>query len=438
MHGDPTDASHYHLVCSGCGQRRSDDGLTLGCGGTHEPGLWHTAYQSASFTPDPAQDGVFRYRTWLPVRRTLPTVGSTTVYRSERLAAALGLEELWVAFNGYWPERGGDLITGTFKELEASTVLGRIPEDAGTLVVASAGNTAAAFAELCSRHDVPVVIVIPAAALPRLRTRTPAGKLVRVIAVEGADYADAIAVGDALAQQPGFVPEGGTKNIGRRDGLATVLLAAVEAMGGLPAYYVQAIGSGAGAIGVHQAATRLRCRPGHASDALPQLLLAQNETYAPVHHAWHTGERPWLDGDEHEQRSAAQRAFAPELTNRRPPYDIRGGLLDALRESSGQMFTAGAHAARLAVNDFRELEGIDIEPAAGVALAALRSAVLAGRIDVTARVLLNITGGGRARLADDHVLTGYQPDLVVPGESVHDAESISEIAARIAVGTLQL
>ena len=316
-------------------------------------------------------------------------------------------------------------------------------------MVTSAGNTATAFAELCARHRVPVVIIVPASALPRLRTRTPASDLVRIIAVEGADYADAIALGDALAQLPGFTPEGGTKNVGRRDGLATVLLAAAEAMGGLPAYYVQAIGSGAGAIAAHQAALRLRCPSEPSpSGALPQLLLAQNTAYAPVHQAWTTGRRPWetapsspgpdwgVDSpyrSEQDQRIAAELAFAPELTNRRPPYDIPGGLREALTQSAGQVLAADDRAARAAMESFRTLEGIDIEPAAGVALAALQAAVRERRIDVEARVLLNITGGGRARLAEDHPLLRHRPDLVVPRDAVHCAESMAALAERAAV-----
>ncbi|MGF1425444.1 cysteate synthase [Kitasatospora sp. LaBMicrA B282] len=431
MHHAECHPAHYRLRCTVCGQRRPDDGLALGCPEPHAPGLLRTEYQDTAFTPDTAQQGVFRYHHWLPVRRTLPGTGRTAVHRSERLAASLGLRELWIAFNGYWPERGADLTTGSFKELEAATVLGRIPEDAGTLVVTSAGNTAAAFAELCARHRVPVVIVVPASALPRLRTRTPGGELVQVVAVEGADYADAIALGDALAQQPGFTPEGGTKNVGRRDGLATVLLAAVEAMGSLPDHYVQAIGSGAGALAVHEAALRLRCRPGHESEPLPRLLLAQNACYAPVQQAWQTGERPWLTGGEQDQRAAAERAFAPELTNRRPPYDLRGGLHEVLTESAGQVRTADAAAARAAMDAFHDLEGVDIEPAAGVALAALRDAVREGRLAPDARVLLNITGGGRARLALDHRLVGHEPALLVPREAAQRPGEVGELAARL-------
>ncbi|MFE9425697.1 cysteate synthase [Kitasatospora sp. NPDC006697] len=431
MHGDSNDANHYRLRCSVCGQRRADDGLALGCGAEHGPGLLRTEYRQAGLRPDPEQSGVFRYRHWLPVRRTLPGAGGSAVFRSERLAGSLGLRELWIAFNGYWPERGGDLETGSFKELEAATVLGRLPEGAGPLVVTSAGNTAIAFAELCARHRVPVVLVVPASVLPRLRTRTGADPHVRVVAVTGdadggcADYADAIALGDAIAARPGFVPEGGTRNVGRRDGLGTVLLAAAEAIGGLPAVYAQAIGSGAGAIAAHEAAVRIRCRrPG----PLPRLFLAQNAAFAPVHRAWRTGERSWETGCEEEQRLAADRAFAPELTNRRPPYDVRGGLCDALTESRGRLYTAAASAAKAAMDAFRELEGIDIEPPAGVALAALREAVREDRIDPAAPVLLNITGGGRARLARDHTLTELPADLRVPRSAVHQPGRVAELA----------
>ncbi|MEU4303507.1 cysteate synthase [Kitasatospora aureofaciens] len=422
-----TDAGHYRLVCCECGDRREDDGTALACPAPHGPSLLRTEYTRDGFTPDDRATGVYRYHRWLPVRRSLPDTGRTVVRRAERLGAMLGLRELWIAFNGYHPEWEADLTTGSFKELEAATVLGRLPESAGTLVVASAGNTAAAFAELCSRHDVPVVVVVPQSALGQLCSRTPYGPSVRLVAVADAEYADAIALADALAALPGFTAEGGTRNVGRRDGLGTVMLAAYEELGRLPDVYVQAIGSGAGAIAAHEAALRLRCTSGGQAGPLPRLVLAQNSCFAPVHTAWHTGVRPWEGADR--EPDAVHRAFAPELTNRRPPYDIAGGLADALRDSRGDVLTEDAAAARGAMDAFAELEGADIEPPAGIALAALRSALKDGRVAPGAAVLLNITGGGRARYRREHRLEANAPTLVVPREAAHDARSVAEIAA---------
>ena len=84
------------------------------------------------------------------------------VYRSEGLAAKLGLENLYIAFNGYWPEKGALLETCTFKEFEAAVVLQNARENGVEgLIVASAGNTARAFAHLSAVTGFPVVIVVP-------------------------------------------------------------------------------------------------------------------------------------------------------------------------------------------------------------------------------------------------------------------------------------
>ena len=60
------------------------------------------------------------------------------------------------------------------------------------------------------------------------------------------------------------------------------MLAAVEAIGRLPDVYVQAVGSAAGALAVHEAALRL-IGDGRFGDRPPRLVLAQNAPFAPMH-----------------------------------------------------------------------------------------------------------------------------------------------------------
>src|SRR5580658_3794223 len=122
-----TPRRHYALVCSSCGRRETDDGLTLDCSGNHAPALIRTEYTEPGFSPKPDRDDLFRYRSWLPVVRVPENVGRPAVYRSNGLGKALGLPNLWIAFSGYWPERGASLQTATFKEFEAYTVLCRLP-----------------------------------------------------------------------------------------------------------------------------------------------------------------------------------------------------------------------------------------------------------------------------------------------------------------------
>jgi cysteate synthase len=428
------EASHYWLQCGACGCRIDDDGRVLECPGagaegSHEPALLMSRYSDAQLSVLADEPGLYRYRRWLPVRRTLAGVGAsrTAVYRSEPLSRATGLSEVWVAFNGWWPERGVEMATGTFKHLEAFAVLARLPERGdAVMVVASAGNTGAAFAHACSITNTRCLIIVPEAALDSVSSVCDAS--VRIVAVRApADYADAIALSERVARLPGFFREGGVRNVARRDGLGTVMLAAMEAIGRLPDYYFQAIGSGAGAIAVHEAATRLTAGGGGPT---PRLMLSQNLPFAPIYHAWKSGRRDWRPLDATESRQQIASMAAKVLSNRQPPYAVRGGLFDALSASRGDMFVANNDEVRAAATLFEELEGIDIEPAGAVAFATLLKSAHAGHIDRNAVVLLNITGGGsRRRRHADRDATRVEPHLTVDVADIDQPQTAERVAA---------
>jgi cysteate synthase len=410
--------THYCVVCPVCGWRAPDDGTVLVCPGVHEAALLQADYQGAPFTTDDDQSGLYRYRRWLPIRRQLPGATTTQVYQSTRLGRFLGLRRLWVAFSGHWPERSCEMETGTFKDLEASIVLSRLPDDCPALVVPSAGNTAAAFAALASKHRVPCVVVVPARGLRKIVLRRSLASWVKVIALEEADYADAITFAETLCRELGGVLEGGTKNIARRAGLSTVFLAAMEKLERMPDFYFQGVGSGAGAIAVHEAARRWSgAQTGSTAPPprLPRLMLCQNAELAPLYDSWrreaYGAETP---GDEVLGYEATSRCFADELTNRFPPYAVRGGVRDCLIESRGDMCVADGLAAGEASQLFRRLEGIDIEPAAAVAVACLEQAVATRRVAADDLVLLNITGGGRQKLAQERDLSPATSVRYVP------------------------
>jgi cysteate synthase len=405
---------HYTLKCLACGRAPDEDGAVLACTAAHDPAFLSAEYRARMLQPDSGAKGLFRYRNWLPIDRVLPGAGESITYRSERLGRAIGLHHLWILFNGYWPERGATLDTGTFKELEAWTVLARRKrDDSRVLVVASAGNTAAAFARVCSNAGSPCVIVVPESALSSLVFPEPLQSCVRIIAVgAGADYSDAIAVADWIAGLPGHVPEGGVKNIGRRAGLGTTLLSAVEAIGRLPDYYFQAVGSGAGAIGVHESAERL-VADGRYGTQLPRLMLSQNEPFTPLVDAWRTGKPIFVPMDPSEGKRRIREIRAKVLSNRQPPFATRGGVFDVLTASGGEMLTANNAATDSARRLFEEIEGIDIDPAPAVALATLLSAVASGMVPRGAVIALNVTGGGHQRLSRDRILHCVDPALRV-------------------------
>ncbi len=393
---------HYSLACPLCGSEADDDGLVLECAERHGPALLHTQYATEKFSPCTDDEGLFRYRDWLPVVRTYENVGRTVVYRSEKLARFLGLSNLWIAFNGYWPERGAFLETATFKELEAYTVLARLPGQPMVLTVPSSGNTGAAFAWACSRERVPCLIIIPASGLRKFRFREPLHPCVGIAVIDDGDYPDAISFAGEVSHSLPFQPEGGVKNVGRRDGLATVMLSAFEEMQELPACYFQAVGSGTGAIAAHEASKRLARMI--ADPVLPKLMLCQNKPFAPIYDSWRPGGGAITGGSNDHFRRAIKQILATELTNWAPPYSVRGGVFDVLTESGGDVLCADNDSVRAAMATFGELEGIDIEPAAAVAVACLRQAAADKLIDTRSAVLLNVTGGGRARYGQEHSL----------------------------------
>lgn len=413
----------YRLGCIGCGASFEDDGVQLDCTHAHAPALLRSIYDEPAFRIDEREPSVLRYRSWLPVGRDVATGARSAVYRSSGLAARLGLRELWIAFNGWWPERGASMRTATFKELEAIAVLARLaPDENRTLVVASAGNTAAAFADACSVNDIPMLIVVPASAFERVAAIARIGPTVHVVALDGAEYDDAIAFARQLESSEGFIWEGGVRNVARRDGLGLVMLAAAEAMGALPDYYVQAVGSAAGALGVFEAAQRL-IGDGRFGTRVPRLMLAQNAPFTPLHDAWSVRADVLTERSPAEAKAQIAQIGATVLSNQTPPYTIGGGVREALAASDGNV-DAVTNAEMLdAMMLFAESEGIDIDPESGVAAAALVRAIAAGTIDREGSVLLNVTGGGRSlRARETH---GAEPALLLGRESFgsrgHDA-----------------
>ena len=65
-----------------------------------------------------------------------------------------------------------------------------------------------------------------------------------------------------------------------------------------------------------------------------------------------------------------------------------------------------------AMDTFEKSEGIDIVPAAGVAVAALVEAVRTGVVQKSETVLLNVTGGGEKRLLRDRKTYEVEPSFI--------------------------
>ena len=199
----------------------------------------------------------------------------------------------------------------------------------------------------------------------------------------------------------------------RRDGMGTTVLSAVTTIGRIPDYYFQGVGSGTGAIAAWEANMRL-VEDGRFGSNMMRLMVSQNAPFVPMYDAWRADSRDMLPYAADKARRDAGIIDAKVLSNRKPPYSLRGGLYDALKATNGDVLTATNAQVRKAARLFEELEGVDIHPAAGVAVASLIKQVADGKIARDAYVMLNITGAGEKRFREEHDLVYLEPSHVFP------------------------
>lgn len=398
-----------------------------------EPSLIRAIYERKEIRLRNELEGLYRFADWLPIRRMLKNPSVPICYRSEGLANDLGLKKLYIVFNGWWPEKGAAMSTGTFKECEAYSVCARLPENFdGSLVVASAGNTARAFVKVCSDNDISLLLFVPHDNLDALWFDTPVASCIKLICVApGGDYYDSILMSTAaIAASKRFIPEGGAKNIARRDGMGTTLLSAAAEIGNIPDVYFQAVGSGTGAIAAWEAAMRLES-DGRWGPNNMRLILSQNAPFIPMVESLAADSRVFIVADDDTARRQISQVTAKVLTNRNPPWAIAGGLYDAVRTTAGTILGVSNDEASQAASWFQRLEGVSISPAAAVAVSSLIQAVQRGIVTESQTIALNITGGGIDRLKQNHPLYKLEPSVILPPNS--DARDIKDAVTSLFV-----
>lgn len=412
---------NYLVKCVECGAVQPPYALNCQNGDS----LLRTEYLSKQLNPRNDLSGLWKFYDWLPVKEPLKSLDDSlvgerpSVYKSEVLAHELGLDNLYISFSGFWPEKKALMPTCSFKDLEAPPTLQRIMErkDCPVLVVSSVGNTARAFAQAATEAGLALILVVPSEDLYRLWITEPISDNICVISVDG-DYNNAIDLGGRISTKPKFVSEGGARNVARRDGMGVVMLEGGLVMKALPHHYFQAVGSGTGGIAAWEAALRL-IEDGRFGQNLPQLHLAQNDPCAPIYVA-RSGSKV--------QKECPKGMYDDVLFNRAPPYDVKGGVKDALESTLGQVYAITNQEAAEAQKLFEESEEVDILPAAAIAVAALQRAVNSRSISREDRILLNITGGGLARLKEESEFNMLKCNLKAkPSDLISDTNLLAEI-----------
>lgn len=370
--------------CSACGRRYRPDRVRYVCS-CPAAGRLELALDPASVpTVTLGERSLWRYVSLLPlapadagvrlVRERFPA-GWTTLHRAERLAAFLGISELWIK-----DEFGNP--TGSLKDRASAVVVASaLRLGQRVIATASSGNAATALAAAAAAVGMASVVFVPArASADRVRRLSELGA--HVLVVEG-DYDAAVRLSLAACDRWGWYCRTTAINPYTTQGKKTAGLEIAEQLGWqAPDVLVAPVGDGNILVGLYQG-FRDAFRLGWI-ERLPRIVGVQADGAPAVYRAWSSG--------------ADQVTTAPADT-------VAGGIavgypLDgaravaAVRATGGVVVTVPDKEILAAVRTVGRLEGVRAEPSSATAVAALPGLVSGGLIRAGERVVVVNTGDG--------------------------------------------
>src|ERR1700734_2227889 len=324
---------------------------------------------------------IWRYRDLLPVDDATPVdlgAGFTPLIRADRLAAELGLGELWIKDDTANP-------TGSFKDRGGSVALTKARQRGFKIAAcASTGNLANSVAAHAARAGMESVVLIPddLEAAKVTMTSVYGG---RVIAVEGS-YDD---VNRLCAELTSERPTWAFVNVNVRtyyaEGSKTLAFEIAEQLGWeAPDHVVVPIGSGSQLTKVVKGFSELGKVGLLPGEPAVRVSGAQAEGCSPVAAAF-------LEGTD-AIRPVKPKTIAKSLAIGNPADGWYA--LQAMRESGGSCASVTDDEIVDAIGLLARAEGIFAETAGGVTIATLCKLAASGAVRRDERVVALVTGHG--------------------------------------------
>ena len=350
---------------------------------------------------DEERSDVFRYRALLPVSRVdlaAPLkVGMTPLYRTPRLGAAAGLENLYLKDDGQNP-------SASFKDRAGAVALVRARETgAAVLCGASTGNAGSSMACLAASVGMPCAIFVP--------EKAPAAKIAqllvfgaKVLAVKGT-YDDAFDLCMAVCAERGWFNRNTGHNPFTREGKKTAAFELYEQLGRVPDWVAVPTGDGNILAGVWKGFRDLL--EAGIVDRTPKMLCAQSEESRAIAEAvWKlkkAGKRP-PDWTAVEIAPVAATTVADSISVDVP----RDGLaaVRAVVESGGAAVAVPDAEILGAIPEIARGAGVFAEPAASCAWAGLKKAAREGIVKPDETVVCLCTGNGLKDVASARKTAG--------------------------------
>lgn len=312
-----------------------------------------------------------RYGELLPIGPAMPRLtlheGSTPLVATPRLAEWVGVDELFLKFEGMNP-------TGSFKDRGMVVAVAKAMEEGARAVLcASTGNTAASAAAYAARAGLEAVVLLP-------RGKVAAGKLAqatmygaRVLMLDG-NFDEALdAARDLAAKHP--IALVNSVNPNRIEGQTTAAYEICDVLGDAPDVLALPVGNG-GNITAYGLGFR-RYREHGRSTRLPRVIGCQAAGAAPFVRGSPIGQPETI--------ATAIRIGKPATWE---------PALAVVHETDGAFLSATDDEILEAYHEIARREGIFCEPASAASVAGLRISVRTGRVGPENRCVAVLTGHG--------------------------------------------
>lgn len=353
---------------------------------------------------------IWRYLPLLPVdpelsRRlargtVLGQVGWTPLYPAPRLAASLGLKELWLKDDTRQP-------TASFKDRASAIAVVKARERGAAIVTtASTGNAAAALAGLCASVGQRCVIFVPRTA-PQAKVAQLLAYGATVLLVDGT-YDQAFDLCLEAAEAFGWYNRNTAYNPYMSEGKKTAAYEVCEQLGRPPDVIVVPVGDGCIIGGIHKGLRDLAALGW--IDHMPRLIGVQADGAAPLVEAWERGLEGW------EMKPAAVHSIADSIVAGLPRDRVKA--LRAVRETGGAFVRVSDEEILAAIPTLAGGCGVFAEPAAAAAYAGLVKGLENGVIRAEERVVVLITGSGLKDVNSAIKATGHPPVIAPELEAV--------------------
>jgi threonine synthase len=344
---------------------------------------------SISASSDPS---IWRYLPLLPVGdpgfggTPLRTAGGTPLYRAGRMAAGLGLRDVWVKDDGRNP-------SASFKDRASAVAVARALEiSAEVITTASTGNAGAALAAMAGAVGLPAVIFAPETAPPaKVAQLLIFGA--RVLLVKG-NYDQAFDLALQATREFGWHCRNTGYNPFTVEGKKTAAFEICEQLTETsnlksqtskweaPDRIFVSVGDGNIISGIHKGLKDLAALGW--IDKMPKLMGVQAEGSAAVHNAWKAGVE--------DITPVSANTLADSISVDLPRDGVRA--VRAARDTDGAYILVGDDEILAAIRDLGRGLAMFAEPAGATAWAGLVRAAKQGMVRADERIVVVNTGNG--------------------------------------------